>query len=173
MVICIQTPILRLQRSWPGFSATSQLLKVLLIIPVISILQCITKKYKNAMIMQFQTPKAAKPRGYGLCSPASTIQTRLHHRSSQTVLFKFYNFPADILSLLHILFWLTDSLLPICCHFIITALKLLCNRYFEYTASFLERRYTQYWFMLIPSLCECSANDRCRLRGILNLNCPE
>ena len=36
----------------------------------------ITKKYKNAMIMQFQTPKAAKPRGYGLCSPASTIQTR-------------------------------------------------------------------------------------------------
>ena len=25
--------------------------------------------------MQFQTPKAAKPRGYGLCSPASTIQT--------------------------------------------------------------------------------------------------
>ncbi len=59
-----------------GFSATSQLLKVLLIIPVISILQCITKKYKNAMIMQFQTPKAAKPRGYGLCSPASTIQTR-------------------------------------------------------------------------------------------------
>ena len=27
--------------------------------------------------MQFQTPKAAKPRGYGLCSPASTIQTRL------------------------------------------------------------------------------------------------
>lgn len=26
--------------------------------------------------MQFQTPKAAKPRGYGLCSPASTIQTR-------------------------------------------------------------------------------------------------
>ena len=27
------------------------------------------------MIMQFQTPKAAKPRGYGLCSPASTIQT--------------------------------------------------------------------------------------------------
>ena len=27
--------------------------------------------------MQFQTPKAAKPRGYGLCSPASTIQTPL------------------------------------------------------------------------------------------------
>lgn len=26
--------------------------------------------------MQFQTPKAAKPRGYGLCSPASTIQTQ-------------------------------------------------------------------------------------------------
>ena len=39
-----------------------------------------------------------------------TVETRLHHRSSQTVLFKFYNFPADILSLLHILFWLTDSL---------------------------------------------------------------
>ena len=28
--------------------------------------------------MQFQTPKAAKPRGYGLCSPASTIQTPTH-----------------------------------------------------------------------------------------------
>lgn len=27
--------------------------------------------------MQFQTPKAAKPRGYGLCSPASTIRTPL------------------------------------------------------------------------------------------------
>ena len=101
------------------------------------------------------------------------IQTRLHHRSSQTVLFKFYNFPADILSLLHILFWLTDSLLPICCHSIIAVLKLFRNHYFEYTASFLERRYTQYWFMLIPSLCECSASDRCRLRGILNLNWPE
>ena len=72
------------------------------------------------------------------------IQTRLHHRSSQTVLFKFYNFPADILSLLHILFWLTDSLLPICCHSIIAVLKLFRNHYFEYTASFLERRYTQY-----------------------------
>lgn len=47
------------------------------------------------------------------------------------------------------------------------------DRYFEYSASFLERRYTQYWFMLIPSLCECSASDLCRLRGILNLNCPE
>ena len=69
---------------------------------------------------------------------------RLHHRSSQTVLFKFYNFPADILSLLHILFWLTDSLLPICCHSIIAVLKLFRNHYFEYTASFLERRYTQY-----------------------------
>ena len=73
-----------------------------------------------------------------------TIQTRRHHRSSQTVLFKFYNFPADILSLLHILFWLTDSLLPICCHSIIAVLKLFRNHYFEYTASFLERRYTQY-----------------------------
>ena len=72
------------------------------------------------------------------------IQIRLHHRSSQTVLFKFYNFPADILSLLHILFWLTDSLLPICCHSIIAVLKLFRNHYFEYTASFLERRYTQY-----------------------------
>ena len=29
--------------------------------------------------MQFQTPKAAKPRGYGLCSPASTIQTQFRH----------------------------------------------------------------------------------------------
>ena len=27
--------------------------------------------------MQFQTPKAAKSRGYGLCSPASTIQIPL------------------------------------------------------------------------------------------------
>lgn len=45
--------------------------------------------------------------------------------------------------------------------------------YFENIASFFERRYTQYWFMLIPSLCECSAKDLCRLLGILNLNCPE
>ena len=47
------------------------------------------------------------------------------------------------------------------------------NIYFENTASFLERRYTQYWFMLIPSLWECSASDLCRLLGILSLNCPE
>jgi len=47
------------------------------------------------------------------------------------------------------------------------------GRYFENTASFLERRYTQYWFILTPSLCECSASDRCRLFGSLNLNCPE
>ena len=45
--------------------------------------------------------------------------------------------------------------------------------YFENIASFFERRYTQYWFILIPSLCECSAKDLCRLLGILNLNCPE
>lgn len=31
--------------------------------------------------------------------------------------------------------------------------------YFENIASFFERRYTQYWFILIPSLCECSAKD--------------
>ena len=101
------------------------------------------------------------------------IRTRLRHCYAQTVLFKFYDFSADILSLLHILFWLTDSLLPICCHFIITAMKMFRNRYFEYTASYLERRYTQYWFMLIPSLCECSASDLCKLRGIRSLNCPE
>lgn len=59
--------------------------------PVISILQCITKKYKNAMIMQFQTPKAAKPRGYGLCSPASTIQTRFRQPS---ICRKTSDFPA-------------------------------------------------------------------------------
>lgn len=35
--------------------------------------------------MQFQTPKAAKPRGYGLCSPASTIQTRKQNLA--TILF--------------------------------------------------------------------------------------
>ena len=28
----------------------------------------------------------------------------------------------------------------------------LHNNYFENSASFLERRYTQYWFILIPSL---------------------
>ena len=57
--------------------------------------------------------------------------------------------------------------------FIKTTIAFPHDRYFEYSASFLERRYTQYWFMLIPSFCECSANDLCRLRGILNLNCPE
>ena len=66
--------------------------------------------------MQFQTPKAAKPRGYGLCSPASTIQTRQVQRYFKIYLFKFYVFFAVILFLLHILFWLADFLLPICCH---------------------------------------------------------
>ena len=32
--------------------------------------------------------------------------------------------------------------------------------YTPYSASFLDRRYRQYWFMLIPSLLECSANER-------------
>ena len=69
------------------------------------------------------------------------------------------------------------GLLIFCCQFvasfIITDAKMLYNLYFENTASFLESRYTQYWFMLIPSRWECSASDLCRLRGILNLNCPE
>ena len=42
-----------------------------------------------------------------------------------------------------------------------------------WSASFFARRYTQYWFMLIPSRCECSASERCRLRGRRSLNCPE
>lgn len=41
------------------------------------------------------------------------------------------------------------------------------------SASFLESRYTQYWFMLMPSFLACSASDRWRLFGILSLNCPE
>lgn len=45
--------------------------------------------------------------------------------------------------------------------------------YLEKAASFLASRYKQYWFILIPSCFECSASDRWRLRGILNLNCPE
>ena len=42
--------------------------------------------------MQFQTPKAAKPRGYGLCSPASTIQTPLRtaFHDTQRLLLEVY-----------------------------------------------------------------------------------
>ena len=42
--------------------------------------------------MQFQTPKAAKPRGYGLCSPASTIQTplRTEFHDTQRLLLETY-----------------------------------------------------------------------------------
>lgn len=45
------------------------------------------------MIMQFQTPKAAKPRGYGLCSPASTIQTprRETYYPCESLIFKAFN----------------------------------------------------------------------------------
>ena len=56
-----------------------------------------------------------------------------------------------------------------CCYRVNTCI----HSYFAYIASFFERRYTQYWFMLTPSLCECSANALCKLRGILSLNCPE
>ena len=59
------------------------------------------------------------------------------------------------------------------CHSPITDKEMFNDLYFENTASFLERRYTQYWFILIPSLRECSANDLWRLLGILSLNCPE
>lgn len=44
------------------------------------------------------------------------IQTRQVVLISQTILFKFYSNSADILLHLHILFWLTDFLLPKCCH---------------------------------------------------------
>lgn len=42
--------------------------------------------------MQFQTPKAAKPRGYGLCSPASTIRTPLRtaFHDTQRLLLEVY-----------------------------------------------------------------------------------
>lgn len=43
-------------------------------------------------------------------------QTRQIQRYSQTYLFKFCIFFAVILFQLYILFWLTDFLLPICCH---------------------------------------------------------
>ena len=43
----------------------------------------------------------------------------------------------------------------------------------ECIASFLDKRYKQYWFMLIPSRLDCSESWRCRLLGIRNLNCPE
>ena len=64
------------------------------------------------------------------------------------------------------------SLLILCCH-CITFINICVRFYFTCIASFFERRYTQYWFMLTPSLCECSANALCKLRGILSLNCPE
>ena len=42
--------------------------------------------------MQFQTPKAAKPRGYGLCSPASTIHLPLRtaFHDTQRLLLEVY-----------------------------------------------------------------------------------
>ena len=46
----------------------------------------------------------------------SAIQTRQVVALTQTILFKFYLKSADILPHLHILFWLTDFLLPKCCH---------------------------------------------------------
>ena len=59
-------------------------------------------------------------------------------------LFKFYVFFAVISFLLHILFWLADFLLPICCQLIVNDVNKFDNIYFENTASFLESRYTQY-----------------------------
>ena len=59
-------------------------------------------------------------------------------------LFKFYVFFAVISFLLHILFWLADFLLPICCQLIVSGVNKFDIIYFENTASFLERRYTQY-----------------------------
>ena len=53
---------------------------------------------------------------------------------------EFYIFFAVILFQLHILFWLTDFLLPICCRFIINGADKFDNIYFENTASFLERK---------------------------------
>ena len=44
------------------------------------------------------------------------IQTRQVVALTQTILFKFCLKSADILPHLHILFWLTDFLLPKCCH---------------------------------------------------------
>lgn len=74
--------------------------------------------------MQFQTPKAAKPRGYGLCSPASTIQTRKIESDSiqfcigHLVLFDFICFQ------LSCFYGLSLLVLSICYHeFVITLLS--------------------------------------------------
>lgn len=63
---------------------------------------------------------------------------------SKHIYLVFYLVSAVILSLLNILLWLAYFLLTIYSHFIITSVKIFDNCYFENTASFLERRYTQY-----------------------------
>ena len=57
---------------------------------------------------------------------------------------------------------------PIFCHFVATVKAYLAD-----VASFLDSRYTQYWFMLMPSRLACSVRDLCKLLGILSLNWPE
>ena len=51
--------------------------------------------------MQFQTPKAAKPRGYGLCSPASHSKHALTNdeigKSARPVAYLSQNFGKDFL----------------------------------------------------------------------------
>ena len=52
--------------------------------------------------------------------------------------------------------------------------KLCCRNYLRLVrALFRLSRYRQYWFMLIPSLRDCSASWRCRDLGMRSLNWPE